>query len=62
MGFRDLRAFNQALMARQAWQLISFPSSLMTKVVQDKYYRKVDFIYAHCKTRAFMIWQNILWS
>jgi hypothetical protein len=28
LGFKDLRLFNQALLARQAWRLLEFPDSM----------------------------------
>jgi hypothetical protein len=38
MGFRDMRLFNQALLARQAWRLIQFPDTLCTQILKAKYY------------------------
>lgn len=38
MGFKDLRLFNQDLLARQAWRLIQFPESLGAQVLRAKYY------------------------
>jgi hypothetical protein len=37
MGFTDLKLFNQALLARQAWGLIQFSDSLWSKMLKAKY-------------------------
>jgi hypothetical protein len=38
MGFHDMRLFNQALLARQAWRLIYHPDTLCAQVLKAKYY------------------------
>lgn len=38
LGFRDIRCFNQALLARQAWRLIAEPNSLCAQLLKAKYY------------------------
>jgi hypothetical protein len=43
-GFRDMRIFNQALLARQAWRLLAFPNSLCARVLKAKYYPHGDLI------------------
>jgi hypothetical protein len=38
MGFRDFHSFNLAMLAKQAWRLITNPESLCVQVLHAKYY------------------------
>jgi hypothetical protein len=44
MGFRDMRDFNQALLARQAWILNDWPNSLSAWVLCAKYYPRATWL------------------
>jgi hypothetical protein len=38
LWFRDFRLFSQALLAQQAWRLLSNPNSLCVQVLKARYY------------------------
>lgn len=47
MGFRDMRIFNIALLAKQGWSLINYPNSLVASVLKDKYYPNSNFMHSN---------------
>jgi hypothetical protein len=60
LGFKDLRIFNRALLARQAWRLIQFPDSLCARLLKTKYYPRgclIDTVF--CANSSYT-WQSLL--
>lgn len=46
LDFRDIQLFNQALLGKIAWRLITKPNSLLARVLLEKYYHITSFIKA----------------
>jgi ribonuclease HI len=59
MGFRNLRAFNEALLAKQGWRILTEPDSLMAKTLKAKYFPKHQFLQAKRGNRPSYSWQSI---
>ncbi|XP_056854991.1 uncharacterized mitochondrial protein AtMg00310-like [Raphanus sativus] len=60
LGFRDMQAFNKALLAKQAWRLITHPSSLLARVYKAKYFRNTDFLEARSYQSSSLAWRSII--
>ena len=59
MGFRDLKAFNLALLAKQGWRLQTCTNSLFYRVFQAKYFPNGDFLLATLGTKPSYAWRSI---
>ena len=60
MGFRDLKIFNQALLARQAWRLVQNPDSLCARLLKSKYYPSGDLLDTAFIQNQSQTWQGVL--
>lgn len=60
MGFRNLKAFNLVLLAKQGWQIQQNPSSIVHKVLKAKYFTKCSFMDAQLGKNPSYIWRSLL--
>ncbi|XP_075649368.1 putative mitochondrial protein AtMg00310 [Castanea sativa] len=59
MGFRDLKTFNLALLAKQGWRLQANSSSLFSRVYKAKYFPRCDFVDAGLGSQPSYAWRSI---
>jgi hypothetical protein len=60
MGFRDLHAFNLAMLAKQCWRLLTNPQTLCARVLRAKYYPDRNLLKAGNKKGSSFTWKSIV--
>jgi hypothetical protein len=60
LGFRDLQLFNQAMLGRQGWRLLTEPDTFCARVLKGRYFPFTDFWHASCPRSASYTWRSIL--
>lgn len=60
MGFRDIHAFNLAMLAKQAWRLLNHQNSLFFRVYKARYFPNVSFLEAELGSNPSYIWRSLL--
>ena len=59
MGFRDLQAFNLAMLAKQGLRMLEEPSSLMARFYKAKYFSNCDVLGASIGSNPSYAWRSI---
>ena len=59
MRFCDLRAFNVALLAKQAWRIINNPQSLLARLYKGRYYNSSTLLQSTSSTSSSYGWKSI---
>ncbi|CAA7060148.1 unnamed protein product [Microthlaspi erraticum] len=60
LGFRDIQAFNDALLAKLSWRILMNPQCLLARILLRKYCKHNTFLEVKGKQTASHGWQSIL--
>lgn len=60
MGFRNIKEFDDALLAKQYWHLICDPSSLWAQFLKAQYFPTCSFLEANKGDRTSWTWSSLL--
>lgn len=60
LGFKKLREFNVAMLEKQAWRLVNNTNPLVTKLMQARYFPKIDLFNAKIGANPSYVWRSIL--
>jgi hypothetical protein len=60
LGYKDLYAFNLAMLAKQGWRLLTKPESLCARVLKARYYPNFSVLQAECQNGISYAWRSVL--
>ncbi|XP_019170533.1 PREDICTED: uncharacterized protein LOC109166099 [Ipomoea nil] len=60
LGFKRIRDFNLALLAKQGWRILTQPESLVSKLLKAKYFPAGEFMEASVGTNPSYFWRGIV--
>uniref|UniRef100_A0A803PQN1 Reverse transcriptase domain-containing protein n=1 Tax=Cannabis sativa TaxID=3483 RepID=A0A803PQN1_CANSA len=62
LGFRSLIHHNQALLAKQAWRVLTTPDSIASQILKARYFRQSSFLQASKGHSPSFSWSSLLWG
>ncbi|XP_024630302.1 uncharacterized mitochondrial protein AtMg00310-like [Medicago truncatula] len=60
MGFKDLEAFNVAMLGKQGWQLQTNTESLVSRIFKARYYPNSSYLETKLGHNPSFVWHSIL--
>jgi hypothetical protein len=60
MGFRDMELFNQAMLGKQCWRILTCQDSLCSKVLKGRYFPYCDFWQAPQPRSSSYTWCSLM--
>ncbi|XP_021751079.1 uncharacterized protein LOC110716751 [Chenopodium quinoa] len=60
LGFRNMKIFNEALLAKQAWCILSNEDSFVARVLKGKYFPHTTLMEAKIQANASYTWRSIM--
>jgi hypothetical protein len=60
MGFRDMKLFNKALLAHQAWHLIQSPESICARLLKAKYFPNGELVDSVFSADSSHTWKAVV--
>jgi len=59
LGFQDLEAFNDAMLAKQVWRLVQEDGSLVHKVLKARYFPHSDILSSRLGHKPSFTWRSL---
>ena len=59
MGFRNLRAFNLAMLGKQAWRILTNLDSLIARIYKAKFFPSSNILSAKISSNPSYAWRSI---
>jgi len=60
MGFKDLSAFNLAMLGKQGWKFITEPNSLVARIFKARYFPSGSYLTATVGHNPSYVWRSIM--
>ena len=62
LGFRDIALFNQTMLAKHCWRIVTNPNSLVARVLKGRYFPTSSFLKDDIATKGSYVWRSLVWG